>query len=83
MKFAEMTFPLLRQVRSSGAKAGLAINPGTLVEAIERYLGEIDLALCMTVWPASAARRSCRRARSASAACGSCSTGTTRPASWR
>jgi ribulose-phosphate 3-epimerase len=43
--------PLLRQIRAGGAKAGLAINPGTPVEALEPYLGEIDLALCMTVWP--------------------------------
>lgn len=43
--------PLIRQVRSLGAKVGLAINPGTLVEFLEPYIPEIDLALCMTVWP--------------------------------
>ena len=43
--------PLIRQVRSLGAKVGIAINPGTLVEFLEPYLPEIDLALCMTVWP--------------------------------
>ncbi len=43
--------PLIRHVRSLGAKVGLAINPGTPVECLEPYLPEIDLALCMTVWP--------------------------------
>jgi len=43
--------PLLRDVRSRGKKVGVSINPGTDVEALERYLEEIDLALCMTVWP--------------------------------
>jgi len=43
--------PLISQVRALGAKVGLAINPGTLVEFLEPYLPEIDLALCMTVWP--------------------------------
>jgi ribulose-phosphate 3-epimerase len=43
--------PLLQTIRALGAKAGLAINPGTPVEVVEPYLGEIDLALCMTVWP--------------------------------
>lgn len=43
--------PLIQQVRSLGAKVGLAINPGTLVEFLEPYLPDIDLALCMTVWP--------------------------------
>jgi ribulose-phosphate 3-epimerase len=43
--------PLLRKIREMGRKAGLAVNPGTPVEAIEPYLPEIDLALCMTVWP--------------------------------
>src|SRR5262245_6908365 len=43
--------PLIRDIRAQGKKAGVAINPGTDVEMLERYLGEIDLALCMTVWP--------------------------------
>jgi ribulose-phosphate 3-epimerase len=43
--------PLLRDVRARGKKVGLAINPGTPVEVLEPYLPEIDLALCMTVWP--------------------------------
>jgi ribulose-phosphate 3-epimerase len=43
--------PLIRDIRTNGKKAGVAINPGTEVEVLERYLEEIDLALCMTVWP--------------------------------
>lgn len=43
--------PLLSEVRGRGKKIGVAINPGTPVEALDPYLPEIDLALCMTVWP--------------------------------
>jgi ribulose-phosphate 3-epimerase len=43
--------PLIRDIRARGKKVGVSINPGTDVEVLERYLGEIDLALCMTVWP--------------------------------
>jgi ribulose-phosphate 3-epimerase len=43
--------PLLEGVRGRGKKIGVAINPGTPVEALDPYLPDIDLALCMTVWP--------------------------------
>src|SRR5262245_55770775 len=43
--------PLARTIRGLGKKVGIAINPGTPVEVLEPYLPEIDLALCMTVWP--------------------------------
>src|SRR5262245_47165743 len=43
--------PLLQSIRSQGKKAGLAINPNTLVEVMDPYLPSIDLALCMTVFP--------------------------------
>ena len=43
--------PLLRQIRQRGKRVGLAINPGTPVEVLEPYFGEVDLVLCMTVWP--------------------------------
>ena len=43
--------PLILGVRQRGKRVGVAINPGTPVEVLERYLPEIDLALCMTVWP--------------------------------
>lgn len=38
-------------VRELGASAGLAINPGTPVEAVTEMTADIDLALCMTVNP--------------------------------
>lgn len=42
---------MIEEIRGLGAKVGIAINPATPVEVLEPYLGEIDLALCMTVWP--------------------------------
>ena len=42
---------LLTLARGQGKKVGLAINPDTPVEAFESYLDQIDLALCMTVFP--------------------------------
>jgi ribulose-phosphate 3-epimerase len=41
----------LRQIRATGCLAGLAINPGTPVEAVAEVLGLVDLVLCMTVNP--------------------------------
>jgi len=41
----------LQRIREAGARAGLAINPGTPVEAFAEVAGELDLALCMTVNP--------------------------------
>ena len=43
--------PLLRQIRAKGKTVGLAINPDKPIGAFEPYLAEIDLALCMTVFP--------------------------------
>lgn len=37
--------------RGLGKKVGLAFNPNMPVEKVEPYLREIDLALCMTVFP--------------------------------
>jgi ribulose-phosphate 3-epimerase len=45
------THPLFQEVRGRGKKIGVSINPGTPVEALIPYLPDIDLALCMTVWP--------------------------------
>lgn len=41
----------LRQLRSLGARAGLALNPGTAIEPYEGLLGEVDMLLLMTVEP--------------------------------
>ncbi len=43
--------PMLRHIRSFGKKAGLAFNPDMPTDRIAPYLKEIDLALCMTVFP--------------------------------
>lgn len=41
----------LRRIRAAGRQAGLAFNPATPISAVEPFLGEIDLLLCMTVVP--------------------------------
>ena len=41
----------VKKIRDAGKKAGLTLRPGTPVGRIEPFLGEIDLALVMTVEP--------------------------------
>src|ERR1700751_5645405 len=41
----------LRAIRAAGARAGLAVNPGTAVEPYTDLLPEIDMLLLMTVGP--------------------------------
>jgi ribulose-phosphate 3-epimerase len=43
--------PFVSRLHDRGKKAGLAVKPETPLEAIEPFLAEIDLALCMTVHP--------------------------------
>jgi ribulose-phosphate 3-epimerase len=44
--------PLLEHIRRGlGKKVGLAFNPDMPVARVEPYLRDIDLALCMTVFP--------------------------------
>lgn len=44
--------PIIAQIRTAlNKKVGLAFNPDMPVERIEPYLPDIDLALCMTVFP--------------------------------
>jgi ribulose-phosphate 3-epimerase len=45
------TREVLRQIRATGAKAGLAIKPGTAYAAVAPYLPDLDLLLVMTVEP--------------------------------
>jgi ribulose-phosphate 3-epimerase len=45
------TAALLAQMRDLGLRVGLAANPDTPFEAIEPYLDQVDLVLCMTVFP--------------------------------
>ncbi len=42
---------LARDLRAKGARAGVALNPATPVEAVEALLGEVDMVLVMTVEP--------------------------------
>jgi ribulose-phosphate 3-epimerase len=42
---------LARELRTHGARAGLALNPATPIEPYEDLLGEIDMVLVMTVEP--------------------------------
>ena len=42
---------LVAQMRALGLRAGLAANPDTPFEALEPYLDQVDLVLCMTVFP--------------------------------
>lgn len=41
----------LGRIRHAGRQAGLALNPATPVSAVEPFLDQIDLLLCMTVVP--------------------------------
>lgn len=43
--------PLLDEIRSLGALAGLSLNPPTPVAALEPYIGDCDLVLVMSVMP--------------------------------
>jgi ribulose-phosphate 3-epimerase len=45
------TDELVTQMRELGLRAGLALNPDTPFEAVEPYLADVDLLLCMTVFP--------------------------------
>jgi ribulose-phosphate 3-epimerase len=41
----------IQLIRSLGKKAGVSLNPGTPVEAVEHVLADVDLVLVMTVNP--------------------------------
>jgi ribulose-phosphate 3-epimerase len=45
------TDKLVTHMRELGLRAGLALNPDTPFEAVEPYLSDVDLVLCMTVFP--------------------------------
>ena len=45
------TREVLRQIRATGAKAGLSLKPGTPWHAVQPYLPDLDLLLVMTVEP--------------------------------
>jgi ribulose-phosphate 3-epimerase len=41
----------LEAIRGHGCRAGIALNPGTPADAVEPFLGQVDLVLVMTVQP--------------------------------
>jgi ribulose-phosphate 3-epimerase len=45
------TSELIAQMRQLGLRAGLAFNPDTPFEKVAPFLGQVDLVLCMTVFP--------------------------------
>ena len=45
------TREVLRQIRATGAKAGLSLKPATPWHAVQPYLPDLDLLLVMTVEP--------------------------------
>lgn len=45
------TAALLSEAKTLGLRAGLAVNPETPYEAIDPFLADADLILCMTVHP--------------------------------
>jgi len=45
------TADLLAHMRSLGLRVGLAANPDTPFDAVEPFLSDVDLVLCMTVFP--------------------------------
>ena len=45
------TGALVAEMRRLGLRAGVALNPDTPFEAVEAFLGDVDLVLCMTVFP--------------------------------
>ncbi|WP_289355014.1 ribulose-phosphate 3-epimerase [Paenibacillus sp. S-12] len=42
---------VVHQIKECGAKAGIALNPGTSLSAVEELLSDVDLFLIMTVNP--------------------------------
>ena len=45
------TGELVAQMRDLGLRVGLAANPDTPFDAVEPFLDQVDLILCMTVFP--------------------------------
>ena len=41
----------IQQIKATGAKAGVSLNPGTPLSSIEEVLGDVDLILIMSVNP--------------------------------
>ncbi len=50
-------YRVVREIKSAGMKAGVAINPATPAAAVEEVLPELDLVLVMTVNPGYSGQR--------------------------
>jgi ribulose-phosphate 3-epimerase len=48
---------IIKQLRNQGAEVGIAIKPATPVASLKPFLGDIDLALVMTVEPGFAGQK--------------------------
>jgi ribulose-phosphate 3-epimerase len=48
---------LARELRATGARAGMALNPATAIEPYEDLLAELDMVLVMTVEPGFGGQR--------------------------
>lgn len=42
---------MIQQIKATGAKAGVSLNPATPLSSIEEVLGDVDLVLIMSVNP--------------------------------
>ncbi|MDE3086160.1 MAG: ribulose-phosphate 3-epimerase [Acidobacteriota bacterium] len=51
------TAALLAEMRRLELRVGLALNPDTPFEAVAPFLGDVDLVLCMTVFPGFGGQR--------------------------
>ena len=51
------TAALVAEMRRLELRAGLALNPDTPFEAVAPFLGDVDLVLCMTVFPGFGGQR--------------------------
>ena len=48
---------VIHQIKEAGVRAGVALNPGTPISAIEEVLPDVDLVLAMTVNPGFPAQK--------------------------
>ncbi len=48
---------VINQIKEAGVRAGVALNPGTPISAIEEVLSDVDLVLAMTVNPGFPAQK--------------------------
>ncbi len=54
---AQYTGTLVNNIHAHGKKAGLAMNPGTGIAAVEQYLDDIDSVLVMSVEPGAGGQK--------------------------